>query len=48
MYGQWRAIEDYEAMRERPAPAPFLEQALALARFDPGTYEVVESYSPPT
>jgi quinol monooxygenase YgiN len=46
MYAQWRTIEDYEAMRRNPAPAPFLQQALALARFEPGIYEVVESYSP--
>jgi len=31
---------------QEPAPAPFLQQALALARFEPGMYEVVESYSP--
>jgi quinol monooxygenase YgiN len=47
MYAQWRTIEDYEAMRRNPAPAPFLQQALAIARFEPGMYEVVESYSPP-
>ena len=46
MYAQWRTIEDYEAMRRNPAPAPFLQQALALATFEPGMYEVVESYSP--
>ncbi len=34
-------------MRRNPAPAPFLQQALALAKFEPGMYEVVESYSPP-
>ena len=46
MYAQWRTIEDYEAMRRNPAPAPFLQEALAFARFEPGMYEVVESYSP--
>jgi len=46
MYAQWRTIEDYEAMRRNAAPAPFLQQALALATFEPGMYEVVESYSP--
>jgi quinol monooxygenase YgiN len=46
MYAQWRTIEDYEGMRRNRAPAPFLQQALALARFEPGMYEVVESYSP--
>jgi quinol monooxygenase YgiN len=46
MYAQWRSVEDYQAMRENPAPLPYLEQALALARFEPGMYEVVETYSP--
>jgi quinol monooxygenase YgiN len=46
MYAQWRTIEDYEAMRRNPTPAPFLQQALAIASFEPGMYEVVESYSP--
>ena len=47
MYAQWRTIEDYETMRRNPGPAPFLQQALALARFEPGIYEVVESWLPP-
>ena len=47
MYAQWRSIEDYQAMRENPAPLPYLQQAVALARFEPGMYEVVETYSPP-
>jgi quinol monooxygenase YgiN len=46
MYAQWRSIEDYQAMRENPAPLPYLQQALALAKFEPGMYEVVETYSP--
>jgi len=46
MYAQWRTIEDYEAMRRNPSPAPFLEQALAISRFEPGMYEVVESWAP--
>ena len=32
-------------MRENPAPLPYLQQALAIAEFDPGMYEVVETYS---
>ncbi|MEJ1966802.1 MAG: hypothetical protein WDO56_36780 [Gammaproteobacteria bacterium] len=27
-----------------PAPLPFLQQALAIAKFEPGMYEVVETY----
>jgi len=45
MYAQWRSVEDYQAMREDPPPLPYLQQALAIAKFDPGMYEVVETYS---
>jgi quinol monooxygenase YgiN len=45
MYAQWRSVEDYQAMRENPAPLPYLKEALAIAKFDPGMYEVVETYS---
>jgi hypothetical protein len=45
MYAQWRNVEDYQAMRENPAPLPYLQQALAIAKFDPGMYEVVDTYS---
>jgi len=45
MYAQWRSAEDYEAMRRNPAPLPYLQQALAIAKFDPGMYEVVETFS---
>jgi quinol monooxygenase YgiN len=47
MYAQWRSVEDYQAMRENPAPLPYLQQALAIAKFDPGMYEVVETYYGP-
>jgi quinol monooxygenase YgiN len=45
MYAQWRTVADYQAMRENPTPLPYLQQALAIAKFDPGMYEVVETYS---
>jgi quinol monooxygenase YgiN len=45
MYAQWRSAEDYQAMRQNPAPLPYLQQALAIAKFEPGMYEVVEIYS---
>ena len=45
MYAQWRSVEDYQAMRENPAPLPYLQRALAIARFEPGMYEVVEIFT---
>lgn len=47
MYAQWRSVEDYQAMRENPAPLPYLQQALAIAKFEPGMYEVVATHSAP-
>ena len=46
MYAQWRNVEDYEAMRQDPAPLPFLQEALAIATFEPGMYEVVQTFAP--
>jgi quinol monooxygenase YgiN len=46
MYAQWRTMEDYEAMRRDPTPAPFLQEALAFATFEPGMYQVVETFAP--
>jgi quinol monooxygenase YgiN len=46
MYAQWRSVEHYQAMREDPTPAPYLQQALAIAQFEPGVYEVVQSFFP--
>src|SRR5260370_17680247 len=46
MYAQWRSVEDYQAMRNNPTASPYLQQAVALARFEPGMYEVVETFSP--
>ena len=47
MYAQWRSNEDYQAMRKDPAPLPYLKQALEIATFEPGMYEVVRSFLPP-
>jgi quinol monooxygenase YgiN len=47
MYAQWRSREDYEAMRKDPDPLPYFHEVLAIAKFEPGMYEVVESFSPP-
>jgi len=46
MYAQWRSMEDYQAMRADPAPIPFLAEAMKLAKFEPGAYEVAETFEP--
>jgi quinol monooxygenase YgiN len=46
MYAQWRSIEDYQAMRRNPSASPYLQQALAIAQFEPGMYEVVQTFAP--
>ena len=48
MYALWRSVADYAAMRTDPAPLPYLQQALAIATFEPGMYEVVNTFVPPT
>ena len=46
MYAQWRSVEDYLKMRNTPDAAPYLDQALAIAKFESGMYEVVETFLP--
>jgi quinol monooxygenase YgiN len=46
MYAQWATPEDYERMRARPDASPFLAEALTIARFDPGFYEVTAIFGP--
>ncbi len=46
MYAQWRSAEDYRAMRQDPGPLPFLEEALTIAKFEPGTYEIARTFLP--
>ncbi|HCF88106.1 MAG TPA: antibiotic biosynthesis monooxygenase [Ktedonobacter sp.] len=46
MYAQWRSVQDYQAMRQDPAPLPFLQEALTIATFEPGMYEVVQTFAP--
>ena len=46
MYAQWRSVQDYQAMRQDPTPLPFLQEALTLATFEPGMYEVVQTFAP--
>jgi len=44
MVAEWRSIADYQAMRADPTPRPYLERALAMAKFEPGMYEVAETF----
>jgi quinol monooxygenase YgiN len=46
MYAQWRSAKDYQAMRQDPGPQPFLEEALTIAKFEPGMYEIVQTFRP--
>ncbi len=46
MYAQWRSRKDYESMRADPAPLPYLKEALKIATFEPGMYEVVIEFRP--
>jgi quinol monooxygenase YgiN len=46
MYAQWRTMADYEAMRRAPTPSPILSEAMTFATFEPGVYEVVETFTP--
>ena len=46
MYAQWQSLADYEAMRQDPGPLPYLQEALTIAKFEPGRYEVVTSFGP--
>jgi len=47
MYAQWRSLDDYEAMRRDPGPAPYFQEALTIATFEPAIYDVVDSFAPP-
>jgi quinol monooxygenase YgiN len=46
MYAQWRSIDHYQAMRQKPGPLTFLQEALTIAKFEPGVYEVVRTFAP--
>jgi len=48
MYAQWASMEDYLAMREDPRSLPYLREVLTMATFEPGAYEVVARFEPPT
>jgi hypothetical protein len=44
MVAQWQSLADYQALRNNPAPQKFLAEALAIATFEPGLYEAVETF----
>ena len=46
MYAQWKSIEDYQNMRSNSTASPYLEEALKIAKFEPGMYEVVATFLP--
>ena len=46
MYSKWNSVEEYEAMRRDPGPLPLFQEALSIARFEPGMYEIVRSFYP--
>ena len=46
MYAQWKSSEDYQNMRNNSSASPYLDEALKIAKFEPGMYEVVETFLP--
>lgn len=51
MYGQWKSVEHYQhyqSMRSNPVTSPYVERVLAIAKFDPGMYEVVKVFDGPS
>ena len=46
MYAQWKSMDDYQNMRKNSTSSPYLDEALKMAKFDPGMYEVVETFLP--
>jgi hypothetical protein len=46
MYARWRSIEDSQSMRQDPGPQPFLQEALTFSTFEPGMYEIVQTFKP--
>ena len=51
MYSQWKSAEHYQhyqSMRSNPVASPYVEQALAIAKFDSGMYEVVKVFAGPS
>jgi quinol monooxygenase YgiN len=48
MYAQWRSAEHYQryqATRSSSGASTYVAEILAIAKFDPGTYEVVKVFA---
>ena len=45
MYAKWQSAKAYQAMRESSASHSYLEQALAIAKFQSDIYEIVETFT---
>jgi len=48
MYAQWESAEHYQryqAARAADAASSYVAQILAIARFEPGTYDVVRTFA---
>ena len=51
MYAQWKSAEHYlhyQSMLSDPVVSPYVEQALAMATFEPRMYEVVKVVAGPS
>jgi len=51
MWAQWKSAahyQYYQSMRSNPVASPYVEQALAIAKLDPGMYEVVKVFAGPS
>src|SRR5260370_5646638 len=46
MYARWSSAAAYQAMRRDAGARPFLEEALTIATFEPGMYEIVRTFAP--
>jgi quinol monooxygenase YgiN len=46
MYAQWLSLDHYQAMRRDPVPLSFLQEALTIAKLEPGVYQVVRTFAP--
>jgi quinol monooxygenase YgiN len=51
MVAQWESAEHYrhyQSMQLNPVAAPYVQQALAIATYEPGMYEVVKVFAGPS